>query len=62
MEHTLTTGFGYRHGRYHVDVAYQYDLPHRERVGVSGYQAGEYSNSSVEVGIHWVGLTTGIRF
>ncbi|MCI0535732.1 MAG: outer membrane protein transport protein [Verrucomicrobiales bacterium] len=61
-EHTATVGLGYRRGRYHVDVAYQYDLPNRERVVVSGYQSGEYANSSVEVGLHWIGLTTGIRF
>jgi opacity protein-like surface antigen len=61
-EHTLTAGIGYRRSRYHIDLAYQYDLPNRERIGLSGYQAGEYSNSSVEVSIHWIGLTTGVRF
>ena len=60
-EHTITAGLGYRFGRYQVDFAYQWDLPTSQRVGVSELQSGEYSNSKVELGIHWVGITLSIR-
>ncbi len=61
-EHTVTTGFGYEQGRYKFDLAYQWDLPAEQRVGNSGLRAGEYSNSATKIGIHWVGITTGVRF
>lgn len=62
LEHTVAAGVGYRTGRYQVDVAYQWDLPTTQRVGVSELRAGEYSNSTVDVGIHWVGVTLSIAF
>lgn len=62
MEHTVTAGLGYRAGRYQVDLAYQWDLPTAQRVGVSELRSGEYSNSRVEVGIHWITLTVSIAF
>ncbi|MGH7411771.1 MAG: OmpP1/FadL family transporter [Candidatus Methylomirabilis sp.] len=60
-EHTVTAGVGYRAGRYQIDFAYQWDLPTTQRIGVSQLRSGEYSNSSVEIGIHWVGITISIR-
>ncbi len=60
--HTVSTGLEWRHGHFSVAGAYQYDLPTAMTAAVSGLQAGEYSNSRTEVGIHWFGLTTGYRF
>ena len=62
MENTLTAGVGWHRGRYNVDLAYQWDLPAQRNVGTSGLQAGEYSNSSTQVGIHWLALTAGVKF
>ncbi len=61
-EHVLTAGLGYRHGPFTCDLAYQYHLPQRERVGTSRLLTGEYSDSEVEVSMHWVGLTVGVEF
>lgn len=62
FEQTVGAGVGYRWSRYHVDAAWQWDLPIRQTVGTSDLAAGEYSNSSVEVEAHWFGLTVGISF
>lgn len=62
MNHTIGLGAGYRWSRYHVDAAWQWDLPTRQNVGTSDLAAGEYSNSSVEVEVHWIGITAGMRF
>ena len=40
---------------------YQWNPPNRESVGQSVLRLGEYSHSQVEAGIHWIGLTTGVR-
>ncbi len=60
--HTVSTGLEWWHGHFSVVGAYQYDLPMAMTVAVSDLQAGEYSNSRTEVGIHWFGLTTGYQF
>jgi long-chain fatty acid transport protein len=62
MEHSLGVGVGYRHRRFLVDFAYQYSLPAAQRVGQSALLSGEYSNSRVEVEVHWLALTAGIEF
>jgi long-subunit fatty acid transport protein len=62
MEHSLGVGVGYRHRRFLVDFAYQYNLPAAQRVGQSELLSGEYSNSRVEVEVHWLALTAGIEF
>jgi long-chain fatty acid transport protein len=62
MEHTVTAGVGYRWRQFQFDLAYQYDLPVTRNVVTSGLLSGEYSNSSTEVGVHWLALTTSIRF
>lgn len=62
MEHALTTGAGWQEGRWSVDFAYQWSLPNTQRVGTSELRSGEYDNSSTRIGVHWFGLTTGVRF
>jgi len=62
MEHTFTAGIGYHWKNYSIDLAYQYDLPVTRNVGNSTLLTGEYSNSSTSISIHWIALTTGIRF
>ena len=61
-EHTFTTGVGYTRGRWQIDLAYQYDLPVAGRVDLSRLRAGEYSHSEVDLSVHWIGITTSIRF
>jgi long-chain fatty acid transport protein len=61
-EHTLTAGIGYHWKHIGMDLAYQYDLPVTEHTGTSALRSGEYSNSSTSVQIHWIGLTTSVRF
>ncbi len=62
MEHTVTAGMGYHWRNWQFDLAYQYDLPATQNVGTSGLRSGEYSNSSTEVSLHWIALTTSFRF
>jgi long-chain fatty acid transport protein len=62
LEHTISAGVGYEVGRYRFDLAYQWNLPNEESVDLSGYRAGEYSASTVDVSVHWIGLTSRIRF
>ena len=53
MEHSLTLGMGYQFNHFNLDLAYQWDVPNKEKVGTSGLLAGEYSNSEVDVSVHW---------
>ena len=62
FEHTVTGGVEWRHGRWSISAAYQYDFSSTSSVGTSGLASGEYSNSRTRVEAHWFGLTTGIRF
>jgi long-chain fatty acid transport protein len=62
MEHTVTAGMGYHWRNWQFDLAYQYDLPAEQNVGTSSLRSGEYSNSSTEVSLHWIALTTSFRF
>jgi long-chain fatty acid transport protein len=61
-EHTFAAGAGYTWGRYHFDLAYQYDLPASQSVGTSKLQAGEYSGTRVDLGLHWIALSASVRF
>jgi len=61
-EHTLALGAGWQRGRYNIDFGYQLELPAERNVGVSALRSGEYSNSSVETTVHWLGVTTGVKF
>jgi long-chain fatty acid transport protein len=62
MENTLTAGIGYQWEHFRFDLAYQYSFPATQYVGKSGLLSGEYSNSSTEVSVHILALTTSIRF
>jgi long-subunit fatty acid transport protein len=62
MQNQLTTGLGYRHARYHVDLAYSYGLRGRADVQQSGLLSGEYSNSVVRVGTQALTLGTSLQF
>lgn len=62
LEHTVGAGAGYRWERYYLDATWQWQLPARQRVDTSDLASGEYSHSSVEVEVHWIGLTAGMRF
>lgn len=60
--HSLSAGIGWQRDAYRIDLGYQLDLPNKQSVGTSIYQAGEYSNSSLELLAHWFSLTTTIQF
>jgi long-chain fatty acid transport protein len=62
MENTLSAGIGYQLDHFHFDLAYQYSLPAKQYVVTSGLRAGEYSNSSTEVSMHILALTTSYHF
>ncbi len=62
LEHTLSTGVGFRQGRVTVDLGYQWQIPNRERIDTSDLAAGEYARSEIRIGTHWVGLTTAVEF
>lgn len=61
-EQSLSAGLGYRRGSWSWDLAYRYALPNEETIGRSGYRAGEYSDSSVELQTHWWSLSTTYHF
>ena len=62
MGNTLSTGFGFKHGRARFDAAYSLDLTAHRNVGQSALKAGEYSNSRIGVGTQSVSLMTSIWF
>lgn len=62
MEHTVATGMGWRWGRYEFDLAYQWNPPIHRSVGQSGLAAGEYTGGSYRLGLHWLALSTAVRF
>jgi long-chain fatty acid transport protein len=62
LQNTLSTGMGYTHGHFHVDLAYQVQLPATQHVGKSGLMAGEYNNSQVNVMVQSITLSTMYRF
>lgn len=62
MEHTIGAGVGWKAGQYGVDVAWQWAIPNEQRVRESDLLSGEYANSRVEVGAHWLGFTTSVEF
>jgi long-chain fatty acid transport protein len=62
VENTFTAGLGYHWKKFQLDLAYQWDIPTTRYVAGSGLLSGDYSNSSTQVGIHWLALTAGFRF
>jgi len=55
-EHLVSAGIGCRIGKCLVDLGYQYELPRSVHTGRSGFQAGEYSDSRIEIDTHWLSL------
>lgn len=62
FEHTISSGLGFHHGRYHADFAYQWRLPAAQHVDQSILLDGEYSHSSTTVSAQVFQLTTGVEF
>jgi long-subunit fatty acid transport protein len=62
MQNALGAGAGYSRSRFHLDAAYQAQLPSTQSVGISGLQAGEYNNSRVRVATQSLTLTTRFHF
>ncbi|MEO7319515.1 MAG: outer membrane protein transport protein [Chthoniobacteraceae bacterium] len=62
MEHTIGAGIGWRAERYGIDLAWQWQLPNQEHIGRSELRSGEYSDSDIEAGVQWIGLTTTVAF
>jgi long-chain fatty acid transport protein len=58
----VSAGIGCHWSRYQIDLAYEYDLPTERSIGTSSLQAGEYSNSTIKIGIQEIALTAGIKF
>jgi long-chain fatty acid transport protein len=61
-EHTLSAGVGFMLGEATIDIGYQYDLPSLVKVGRSKILDQEYSNSSVETEVHWLGVSASVPF
>jgi long-chain fatty acid transport protein len=61
-EGAVSAGIGWHWSHYHVDFAYEYDLPVERSVGTSSLLSGEYSNTSIKVAIQSIALTAGVRF
>ncbi len=61
FDHKVSAGVGYKRGRYHADLVWQWSLPAKQHVGQNALLDGEYSNSSVLVTAHSFALTTGVE-
>lgn len=62
FEHKVSAGAGYRTGRYHIDLAWQWALPVTQHVDRSQLLDGEYSQTSLRVSEQLIALTTGVEF
>jgi hypothetical protein len=62
MTSQVSTGVEYRRGNWRMDLSYGINPSSRESVGRSALLAGEYSNSSVRIGIQSVRLSTSFGF
>ncbi|YCM42210.1 outer membrane protein transport protein [Verrucomicrobiaceae bacterium 227] len=62
LEQALTAGASWSRGDWQVDLGYGYEFAPSAKVGVSGYNAGEYSNSSLEVEVHQASVSFTKRF
>ncbi len=56
-EHSLSTGVGWTHERWSIDVAWEWQIAASRRISHSILAAGEYANSSLRVSEHWFGIT-----
>jgi long-chain fatty acid transport protein len=62
MTSQVSTGIEYRRGNWRMDLSYGINPSSRESVGRSALLAGEYSNSSVRIGLQSVRLGTSFGF
>lgn len=62
MTNELSTGIGYRHGRWHLDLGYAVNPTASESVRQSALLSGEYSNSTVRIGTQMLTLNSGFQF
>lgn len=61
-EHTIAMGFGFELGKTWVDVGYQAQLPESRSIETSRLRSGEFDNSKLTTGIHWVSATVRMTF
>ena len=62
LEHALTAGASWSRGDWQIDLGYGYEFSPTAKVGTSGYNAGEYSSSSVDAEVHHTSLSLTRRF
>ena len=62
MEQALTAGASWSRGDWQIDLGYSYEFSPTAKVGSSGYNAGEYSNSSLDAEVHHTSLSLTRRF
>lgn len=62
MTNQLSTGIGYRHNRWRLDLAYGIDPSNTEHTGQSALLSGEYNNSSVRISTQALALNTSFVF
>jgi long-subunit fatty acid transport protein len=62
MTNEISTGIGYRYGRWRFDLSYGIDPTTQENVGKTALLSGEYANSKVRIGMQSLGLNTGFQF
>jgi len=62
MGNQFSTGFGYRHGHWRMDLGYGFDPTAQENVGKTALLSGEYDNSKVRIGTQSLGLNTSYTF
>lgn len=62
LAHALTLGASWQREGWVLDFAYGYEFENASRIGVSGYNAGEYSNSSLKTFVHHLGVSVGREF
>jgi long-chain fatty acid transport protein len=57
-EHTIAVGLGWKSGTWSLDASYEAQFGGTRKVATSGYRAGEYSNSSLDLAVQ--ALTFGV--
>ena len=62
LEHALTAGASWSRGDWQVDLGYGYEFAPKVNIGTSRYNAGEYSNSSLDLDVHHASLSVTRRF
>ncbi len=62
VEHTVSVGYGWKKGKYLIDVGYQYMFGPDEYVGPSGFIGGDFDNSRTTAGAHWLLTSVSRRF